>query len=173
MQSLLRFFLPVAVALALAGCQKQGSAQINFQMGERIIAGPMTYNVVQTTWRTQLGDLLSMRLPENRFLMITLSATNGGGKELSVPFLTLEGEGGKTYSELENGQNVDNWFGLVRNIQPAETRQGNLLFDVPLTSYRLRLTDGGEPGSEKFVWVDIPLRLDSDTSIETPGPGSH
>jgi hypothetical protein len=101
--------------------------------------------------------------------MITLSATNGGGKEVSVPLLTLEGENGKEYHELENGQGIDNWFGLIRTVSPAETRQGNIVFDVPLTSYRLRLTDGGEPGTERFVWVDIPLRIDTDTSIEVPG----
>jgi hypothetical protein len=100
--------------------------------------------------------------------MITLSATNGGGKEVSIPLLTLEGDN-KEFRELENGDGVSNWFGLIRTISPAETRQGNIVFDVPLTSYRLRLTDGGEPGTEKFVWVDIPLRLDTDTSIEVPG----
>ena len=60
---------------------------------------------------------------------------------------------------------------LSFTISPAETRQGNIVFDVPLTSYRLRLTDGGEPGTEKFVWVEIPLHIDVDTSIEVPGAG--
>ena len=152
----------------MTGCNKQNSVQINFQMGDRITDGPVAYNVIQTVWRTQLGDIFKTRVPENRFLMITLSATNGGGKEVSIPLLTLEGDN-KEYRELENGDGVNNWFGLIRTISPAETRQGNIVFDVPLTSYRLRLTDGGEPGTEKFVWVDIPLRLDTDTSIEVPG----
>jgi hypothetical protein len=168
MDSLLLAALSIAGGL-LTGCAKQNSTQINFQMGDRITAGPLAYNVIQTTWRTQLGDLFKTRVPENRFLMITLSATNGGGKEVSVPLLTLEGENGKEYHELENGQGIDNWFGLIRTVSPAETRQGNIVFDVPLTSYRLRLTDGGEPGTERFVWVDIPLRIDTDTSIEVPG----
>lgn len=168
MDSLLLAALSIAGGL-LTGCAKQNSTQINFQIGDRITAGPLAYNVIQTTWRTQLGDLFKTRVPENRFLMITLSATNGGGKEVSVPLLTLEGENGKEYHELENGQGIDNWFGLIRTVSPAETRQGNIVFDVPLTSYRLRLTDGGEPGTERFVWVDIPLRIDTDTSIEVPG----
>src|SRR5689334_14397265 len=150
------------------GCSRQTSAQINFQMGERITAGPVVYNVVQTMWRTQLGDIFKIRVPENRFLMITISATNSGGREVSVPLSTLEGDNGKEYRELDSGDGIDNWFGLIRTISPAETRQGNIVFDVPLTSYRLRLTDGGEPGTEKFVWVDIPLRLDTDTGIEVP-----
>jgi len=168
LDSLLLAALSVAGGLLLTGCNKQNSTQINFQMGDRITAGPVSYNVIQTVWRTQLGDIFKTRVPENRFLMITLSATNGGGKEVSIPLLTLEGDN-KEYRELENGDGVNNWFGLIRTISPAETRQGNIVFDVPLTSYRLRLTDGGEPGTEKFVWVDIPLRLDTDTSIEVPG----
>jgi len=166
---LLRVALSIAGGLLLTECNRQNSTHINFQMGDRITAGPVVYNVIQTMWRTQLGDIFKTRVPENRFLVITLSATNGGGREASVPLLTLEGDNGKEYRELENGDGVNNWFGLIRSISPAETRQGNIVFDVPLTSYRLRLTDGSEPGTEKFVWVDIPLRLDTDTSIEVPG----
>jgi len=171
LDSLLLAALSLAGGLLLTGCGKQNSVQINFQMGDRITAGPVAYNVIQTVWRTQLGDIFKSRVPENRFLMITLSATNGGGREISVPLLTLEGDNGKEYHELEDGDGIGNWFGLIRTISPAETRQGNIVFDVPLTSYRLRLTDGGEPGTEKFVWVNIPLRIDTDTSIEIPGAG--
>jgi hypothetical protein len=166
-------FVPVMLAaLFVTGCARpQNSAQINYQMGDRITNGPLVYNVVQTVWRAQLGDLLTSRSPQNRFLMITLSATNGGGKEVALPFFTLDGPNGKEYKEIQNGDGVDNWFGLLRTLDPAETRQGNLVFDVPLTSYRLRLSDGGEPGTEKNVWVDIPLRLDTDTSVSMPAPG--
>jgi hypothetical protein len=42
-------------------------------MGDRITAGPVVYNVVQTMWRTQMGDIFKTRVPENRFLMIAFS----------------------------------------------------------------------------------------------------
>ncbi len=163
---------PLFAALVLAGCQaKRTSEQINYSMGERVAAGPMVYNVVQTVWKTQLGDLFKVRVPDHRFLLVTLSATNGGGKPVSVPFFTLEGPNRESYPELESGKGVDNWFGLLRDIAPAETKQGNIVFDVPLTSFRLRLTDGGEPGTEKYVWVEIPLRMDTDSTVSTPLPG--
>jgi len=161
----------LVAGMALGGCRKQTSEQIDFQMGERVNAIPMIYNVVQTVWRTQLGDLPKIRVPDHRFLLITLSATNSAGRPVSVPFFTLEGGDRKEYKELQTGDGVPNWFGLLREIAPAETRQGNIMFDVPLASYRLRLTDGGEAGSEKFVWVEIPLRMDTDTGISTPLPG--
>lgn len=167
------WLVPVILILSMAGCtKKQTSEQINYQMGERILAGPMVYNVVQTAWRTQLGDLFKIRVPERRFLQVTLAATNSGGKRVSLPFFTLEGPNRQEYRELENGDGVENWFGLLRDIGPAETKQGNIVFDAPLSSFRLRLTDGGEPGSEKFVWVEIPLRMDTDTSITAPLPGA-
>ncbi|MEQ1946591.1 MAG: DUF4352 domain-containing protein [Bryobacteraceae bacterium] len=170
---LLILLLSAVAVLSVTGCKRQSSTQINYQMGERIVAGPMVYNVVQTVWKTQLGDLFQLRTPENRFLVITLSATNSGGKEVSIPFLTLEGQGAKEFKELQDGTGVERWFGVLRTIQPAETRQGNVVFDVPLTSYRLRLTDGGELGTEKNVWVEIPLRMDTDTTIAAPTPGQQ
>jgi hypothetical protein len=114
-----------------------------------------------------------VRVPDHRYLQIMLSATNGGGHQTSVPFFTLEGPNREEYKELEKGDGIDNWFGLLREIAPAETRQGNIVFDVPLASYRLRLTDGGEPGTEKFIWVDIPLRMDAGSTVATPIPGSR
>ena len=171
MPTLCLLTLAAGAAFPLAGCKKQAAEQINFQMGERVTATPMTYNVVQTAWRTQLGDMFKVRVPERRFLLITLSATNGGGHAISVPFLTLEGPNRQEYKELENGDGIDNWFGLLREVAPAETKQGNIAFDVPLGSYRLRLTDGGETGTEKFVWVEIPLHIDSDSTVDMPLPG--
>jgi hypothetical protein len=142
-------------------------------MGERATNGPIVYNVVQTVWKTQLGDLFNAHEPQNRFLLITLSATNSGGKEIALPFFTLEGPNGKEIKEVENGDGVDEWFGLLRTLKPAENHQGNLVFDAPLASYRLRLTDGGEPGTEKMVWIEIPLRIDTDSGIAAPGPGQN
>ncbi len=169
--SLCLLTVALAAALPLGGCKKDESQQTDFQMGERVIAAPLLYNVVQTVWRTQLGNLFKVRVPDHRFLLISLSATNNGGKPLSVPFFMLEGSNREEYRELQTGDGVDNWFGLLREIAPGETRLGNIVFDVPLASYRLRLTNGGEPGSERLVWVDIPLRIDTDTGATTPLPG--
>jgi len=141
--SLLLLALQIAGGVWETGCSRQTSAQINFQMGERITAGPVVYNVIQTMWRTQLGDIFKSRVPENRFLMITLSATNGGGREVSIPLLALEGENGKEYRELDNGDGVNNWFGLIRTISPAETRQGNRR---PACSITLSAIAGVFPG---------------------------
>jgi hypothetical protein len=150
--------------LLLTGCVRgQNSARLDYQMGERVAVGPLSYNVIETVWETQLGNEFKMRIPEQRYLLITISVTNGGGHDVSVPLLKLEGQNGTTYTELDNGEGVNQWFGLLRTLNPAQTQQGRLLFDVPLGTYRLRLTDGGDAGTEKSAWVVIPLRMDSDT----------
>ena len=161
-----------AAALALAGCASRGGpARVEFQMGERASIGPLTYNVVETAWRSQLGTEFKPRMPQDRFFLVNVTVTNGAGKEVSVPLFSLEDQNGKSYQELDNGESVQNWFGLLREIAPAQTQQGELLFDVPLGSYKLRVTDGGEPGMEKFAWIDLPLRMDTDSGVDTPVPG--
>lgn len=162
--------LTVAVCLVLPGCGARQANRIDYQMGERVVIGPLTYNVVESAWRSQLGEGFKLRLPQQRFLLITISVTNGGGKEVSVPLLTLENQNDQTFQELDNGEGVDNWFGILRTISPAQTQQGRIAFDVPLSSYRLRVTNGGSPGTERYAWVEIPLRMDADTGVESPVP---
>jgi hypothetical protein len=152
----------------LTGCQKAAPTRFEYAMGEKIPFGPLTYNVIESSWQTQLGDTFKLRIPQQRFLLITVSVTNGGGNDVSVPLFTLENPSGQDFLESDDGEGVDNWFGLLRTITPAQTQQGKLVFDVPLTSYRLRLTDGGGPGLEKYTWVNIPLRMDVDT-VANPG----
>lgn len=169
---LYKLFASSIACLALAACgNRQNSTIIDYQMGERVAVGPLTYNIVESAWRTQLGDALKIRIPDQRFLMLTITVTNGGGKEVSVPLLTLENQSGQTFRESESGDGVENWFGLLRTLAPAQTQQGRIVFDVPLTSYRLRLTDGGDPDSEKLAWVAIPLHLETDSGVEAPIPG--
>ena len=153
--------------LILGGCQKAGPARSDFSMGERVPVGQMTYSVVESAWRPQLGEGFKIRTPEQRFLLLRISVTNGAGKDVSIPLLTLEGNNGQTYREIADGDGVDNWFGLLRTLNPGETQQGNVLFDVPLTSYRLRVPDVNVSGFEGYASVQIPLRMDPD-AIQSP-----
>jgi hypothetical protein len=167
-------FLPAKIAwalvpalLLLTGCSQQNSIQLSYKMGEKVSLGTLTYNVVEATWQTQLGEGFKVRTPQQRFLVVSISVTNGGGKEVALPLLSLEDDRGTAIAENENPEGVPGGIGILRIVNPAQTLQGGLLFDVPLASYKLRLTDGGEPGSEKFAYVDIPLRMQGD-SIQAP-----
>jgi len=154
--------------LFLGGCQQQRQVRSDFSMGERVPVGQMTYSVVESAWRTQLGESFKTRTPENRFLLIKVSVTNGTGKDVSIPLLTLESSNGQTFQEVANGEGVDNWFGLLRTISPGQTQQGNILFDVPLTSYKLRVPDINDTGFDGYASIQIPLRMDPDVPIQSP-----
>ncbi len=161
----------LAVVLLLAACSRpqrllSGS---DYRMGERVPIGPLVYTVLEDSWKTQLGDALRQRFPQNRFLMLTVSITNSGGMDATVPLLSVEDTNGKTYIESDNGEGVDHWLGLLRNIRPAQTLQGQIVFDVPPATYRLRVTDGGEPGQEKTARIYVPLRLEVESPL-APSP---
>ena len=138
-------------------------------MGERVPIGPLSYTVIESSWQTQLGDVLKLRIPQQRFLLIRLSVTNGGGSEVSIPLLQLGSYNSQSYREVEDGEGIANWLGLLRTLRPAETLQGQIVFDVPLTSYRLRVPDGAGPGAEKYAWVAIPLHMEIDAQPSLPG----
>lgn len=144
---------------------------MKYEMGERVTIGPFTYIVVESSWKNQLGEGFQARSPQNRFLELTVSITNGGSSEASVPMLSVEASDGKLYQELNDGTGVTNWLGIIRTVGPAQTIQGRILLDVPLSSFRLRLPDGGESGYEKYAWVEIPLHIDAD-QVQVPLPGS-
>ncbi|MBV9401843.1 MAG: DUF4352 domain-containing protein [Bryobacterales bacterium] len=159
------------IACLPGGCSRENSARIDYAMGDQAPVGPLSYTVIETSWQTQLGDVLKLRVPQQRFLVMRISVTNGGGSELSIPLLQLESYTGQTYQESQDGEGLANWLGLLRTLRPAETLQGQILFDVPLTSYRLRVPDGAGAGAEKYAWISIPLRMDVDTQPLAPASG--
>ena len=164
--------LLLPLCLALCSCTQGNSSRLDFQMGEKIALGPLTYNVIQTSWKNQLGEGFKVRTPQHRFLLINISVTNGGGKEVALPLFKLEDDHQKLITELDNTEEVPDGIGILRSVTPAQTLQGSLLFDVPLASYKLQVTDGGEPGTEKFASVAIPLQLDVDPGVQAPAPGT-
>ena len=169
-KTLVGFLLPLC--WALCSCSQANSTRLDFSMGEKVALGPLTYTVIQTSWKNQLGEGFKVRTPQHRFLLINISVTNGGGKEVALPLFKLENDQENFTTELDNTDGVPDGLGILRSVTPAQTLQGALLFDVPLSSYRLQLTDGGEPGSEKFATVKIPLQLDVDPGVQPPAPGT-
>lgn len=162
--------LPIALLLLASSCEKPQSKNTNFEMGEKVDAGTLSYVVVESAWRTQLGEGFSARAPQNRFLVLSLSITNNGGSEVSVPLLSVEASNGQLFQELEDGAGISNWLGVLRTVGPGQTLQGRVVFDVPFSTFRLRLPDDGETGYERFSWVQIPLRMDPET-VQAPLPG--
>lgn len=136
-----------------------------FNMGERAQAGALIYTVVDSQWAISLGDTAAPRIPANRFMMINLTVVNGGKDPVSVPAFTLIDDNGKTYQELDNGEGVPNWMGVIRSVQPAQSTQGMVLFDVPQKQFKLRV---GDDTDARFGLVKIPLNLGDPAFTKPP-----
>ena len=151
----------LALAFLIIGCgaKEGGSAKVLRQMGEAVQVGPVVYNVLDAEWQPQIAGSGSPKLPKNNFLILRLNITNAGNTELTLPLLQLEDEKGAEHFEVSELAGVEEWLGLLRPIRPSDTIQGRIVFDVAPANYRLRVTDGGEPGEEATALVEIPLKL--------------
>jgi hypothetical protein len=138
-----------------------------FNLGERVELGHIVYVVFETQWMTHLGEGADARIPQHRFFLVRLSAVNSGGSDVTVPTMTITDDSGNTITELSDGTGVPQWTGYLRSVKPADSVQGNVLFDAPPRRYKLKITD--ETG-DRAALVDIPLSFGSETpDIPTPG----
>jgi hypothetical protein len=157
----------VGVFLLATSCSPNRTSPIRtFPMGDKVTLGHLIYTVFETQWLTQIGEGAAARVPQHRFFLVRMSITNSGADEVLAPNLTLLDESGPTYGELSNGEGVPKWIGYLRPIKPAETAQGDLLFDVPPKQYKLRITDEAE---QIVALIEIPLSFGSDAP-ELPAP---
>lgn len=140
-------------------------ASKTFKMGERAAVGVLTYNVLEASYVSQLGDAGKSRIPEKRYLVIRLAITNGGAKEAELPLFRLVDSAGTEIGELQDASFLSGWFGLIRKVGPTQTEEGRILFDVAPKNYKLEITDGGEAGKEQLAFVDIPIEYDTSEPI--------
>jgi hypothetical protein len=163
-------FAAIALAgLVLVGCSSTPTTPppSTYLLGEKVQLGTISYTVFETQWLTHLGDGPTPRIPDNRFFVVRMAAVNGGSQDTAVPNLTVEDDKGKAYDEISNGEGVPQWAGYLRTVHPADSVQGNILFDAPPAHYKLRLWDETHTRS---AYVDIPLSFGSETpDIPTPG----
>jgi hypothetical protein len=137
-------------------------------MGDKVLLGRLIYTVYETQWLTQIPQEPSPRVPQNRFFLVRMSVVNSGGNAVISPHVTIEDGKGNQFEEVSNGEGVPQWIGYLRQVQPADTAMGNLVFDAPPARYQLRLADEEE---SKFALVDLPLSFAAETPDLLP-PGS-
>ncbi|HVX66392.1 MAG TPA: DUF4352 domain-containing protein, partial [Bryobacteraceae bacterium] len=133
-----------------------------YRMGDRAQAGPLVYTVLDTEWLDQLGDGPTARLPQNRFLAVRITVTNGGAATANVPPAILISASGTEYREVEDASPLPEWLGYIRSVNAADTLHGRMLFDAPPGDYQLRLRSGtSDPDRELAITVALPLQLGS------------
>ena len=66
-------------------------------------------------------------------------------------------------NESMEGQGIPLWLGMIRNLKPADTLEGSVLFDVEPKTYKLKLDDGSVSGGVQMV--ELPLQFDANKSV--------
>jgi hypothetical protein len=140
-----------------------------YRMGDKVTLGHLIYTVFETQWLTQIGEGVKARVPQHRFFLVRMSAVNGGSSETLIPNVFLQDDAGNSYTELSSGEGVSQWIGFLRTVRPADSAQGNVLFDAPPRHYKLKVTDESR---EQTAFIDIPLNFSSDTP-DIPAPGAE
>jgi len=153
--------LSICACLLTAGCSDSTALPVRtYPLGERVELGHLIYTAFETQWMTQLGEGVNARVPQHRFFLVRLTITNSGASDLMTPMLTLVDDKGRTYSELKNGEGVPQWIGFIRQVRPAESAQGNAVFDVAPGHYKLQVADENE---QRLGLIDIPLSFGAET----------
>jgi hypothetical protein len=146
-----------AAAPLLTSCGESGDKPFpvhTYNMGEKIALGHINYQVFETQWLTHIGKGVDARVPQHRFFLVRLSATNSLNNDIVVPNFTLEDDNGNTYPELSSGAGVPQYIGYLRTVKGTDTVAGNALFDAPPRHYKMRISD---ENSERAAYIDIPL----------------
>lgn len=159
------WLLAVACLISAGGCKtKSGSGPEQVvSMGSTVAVGGLKYTVFQTEWKENLEGPQGVRTPKNRYMLLHLAVENASGDETGIPMFQLVNEKGELFDEENNGNGVTDWLGYLRTAKANSSERGTVLFDVPQTGYKLRVSSGGDdPEKEKTALVDIPLRVDVD-----------
>jgi hypothetical protein len=75
---------------------------------------------------------------------------------VSVPSLSVGGQGDQSFDESMDGQDIPAWWGMVRNVQAGNTLEGRVLFDVEPKTYNLKVED---PAGAVSL-VELPLHFE-------------
>jgi hypothetical protein len=152
----------VAATLLFASCGSgTGTYPVRtYSMGEKVTLGHIDYEVFETQWLTHIGSGADARVPQSRFFLVRMQATNSSSGEIIVPNFVLEDDNGGTYPELSSGEGVPQYIGYLRTVKPTDWVRGNAVFDAPPRHYKMKITD--ETG-ERTAYIDIPLSFVSET----------
>src|SRR5436190_172620 len=87
----------IAVLFSTAGCSPSASKPRikTYNLGDRVQAGSLVYQVYEAKWQTQFGEGTTAKVPKNRFLVVRLNVVNSGATESLVPTLSVADDSGQ------------------------------------------------------------------------------
>jgi hypothetical protein len=162
-------------AACLVSCVERPWEVRTYGLGQKVQLGNLTYLGIETQWSSAFGEGPGARAPQNQFLLVRLSVSNGGNADASVPNFSLEDSTGHRFAELSDGNGVPDWIGMLRTVAPNDTLVGNAAFDVATGPYKLHILD--EDGKHE-ARIDLPLNFQNQSGdpagldLLKPGPAS-
>jgi len=153
-------FLYLAAALALLtafSCSSGKPMAATYAIGEKVQVGKLFYQVIEAQWITELSG--AKHPPKNRVLQLQLTVTNGGAEPASLPFLRLIDAKGNEIIEVSELENNPRWLGGLRRMEPGQTEEGFVYFDVPVAAYKLEVIDNSNAEDERTAFIEIPASL--------------
>jgi hypothetical protein len=157
-----------AAALSLTACAEATHEPVRtYNMGDRVDLGHIVYVVFETQWLTHIGEGPDAKIPQNRFFLVRMSASNRQRTEVLLPKVSLEDDSGHSYPELSADVGAPHWIGVLRTVMSNDSTQGNIVFDVPPSHYKLKVRDDT---GDQIAYIDIPLSFGGETT-DVPIPG--
>lgn len=146
------------LAILLAGCGRSQPPEKTYPAGSTVELGPLSYSIGATEWQSSLDGERGPRVPQGRFLIVTVSVTNKKSDETTMPLLSAVDASGEQHLELDNGEGLANWLGLFRNVPANGNEGGQIVFDVPPDKgpYKIRISSGGDIEKEITALVEVP-----------------
>ena len=149
-----------------------------YEQGQSVHVGYMSYAVWSSRWTYTLNDNTYLDTPPNAmYLVVNLTVRNNDRKERTVPSFSLVDELGREYGTSDKSWRVSDAIGMIENLNPDVSKQGNIVFDVPRGRiYKLKVSGGYWSSESALIALNPPSpeqKTDPSTAqVTEKAPGS-
>lgn len=125
--------------------------------GETLHVGYTAYCAWSATWSDQLSDNQFLNKRANAsWLIVNMTIRNDDKKARTIPPIKLVDEAGREYDASTDGMMTENAIGILEDLNPDVSKQGNVIFDVPKgRKYKLKLSGGYWSSDNGFIVLNI------------------
>jgi hypothetical protein len=156
----------LATAFLITACNREtldekSTAIIGtYKLGQEVQVGDLRYTVLGATWM----ERIEASTPKYRFLVVRLNVHNQGQRTVPLRGFELISSSGERTQETTTGiEDLPEFLGILRSLEPGQAETGTVVFDVPLAAYTLAVPDGQDIEKERVAHIEIPVQVDHPT----------
>lgn len=122
-----------------------------YRLKDTVHVGYWSYAIWDIKWQRSLDSGYSNKQADAMFLVITVTARNEDNTSSTLPpFKLIDGEG-REFDQSSDAALLPDGFGLLKNVNPGVSAQGQIVFDVPQGVYDLQVSGGFNSGKTTLV----------------------